>query len=66
MQKNKYLEYAFKKYNEGKISAEAYDAILENIDVFCDEDEEKNDADDETSHRWDEAWEKEVERRLED
>ena len=66
MKRNKYLEDAFKKYNEGKISAEAYDAILENIDVFCDEDEEKNDVDDETSHRWDEAWEKEVERRLED
>lgn len=40
MQKNKYLEDAFKKFNEGKISEEAYDAILENIDVFCDEDEE--------------------------
>lgn len=66
MKRNKYLEDAFKKYNEGKISEEAYDAILENINAFCDEDEEKNDADDETSHRWDEAWEKEVERRLED
>lgn len=40
MQRNKYLEDAFKKYNEEKISAEAYDAILENIDAFCDEDEE--------------------------
>jgi hypothetical protein len=42
MQRNKYLEDAFKKYNEEKISAEAYDAILENIDAFCDEDEDKN------------------------
>jgi hypothetical protein len=40
MQKNKYLEDAFKKYNEDKISGEVYDAILENIDAFCVEDEE--------------------------
>ena len=40
MQKTKYLEDAFKKYNQNKISEEAYDAILENIDIFCDEDEE--------------------------
>lgn len=40
MKRNKYLEDAFKKYNEGKISEEAYDAILENINVFCDKDEE--------------------------
>ena len=40
MQRNKYLEDAFKKYNEGKISEKAYDAILENINAFCDEDEE--------------------------
>lgn len=39
MEKNKYLEDAFKKYNQSKISEEAYDAILENLDVFCDEDE---------------------------
>lgn len=39
MKRNKYLEDAFKKYNEGKISEEAYDAILENINAFCDEDE---------------------------
>lgn len=40
MQRNKYLKDAFKKLNESKISEEAYDAILENIDAFCDEDEE--------------------------
>lgn len=40
MKRNKYLEEAFKKYNENKISEEAYDAIIENIDVFCKEDEE--------------------------
>ena len=40
MNRNEYLKDAFKKYNEGKISAEAYDAILENIDAFCVENEE--------------------------
>lgn len=40
MQKTKYLEDAFKKLNKSKISEEAYDAIIENIDAFCDEDEE--------------------------
>ena len=42
MKRNKYLENAFKKYNEGKISEEAYDAILENIDAFCDKNENEN------------------------
>lgn len=39
MTKEEYLEDAFKKYNEGKISAEAYDTILENIDVFCEDED---------------------------
>ena len=39
MDRNEYLKDAFEKYNEGKISAEVYDAILENINAFCDEDE---------------------------
>jgi hypothetical protein len=36
------------------------------VEEYFEKDEEKNDADDEISHRWDEAWEKEVERRLKD
>lgn len=43
MQRNKYLEDAFKKYNQSKISEEAYDAILENIDVFCEDEEFQRD-----------------------
>ena len=43
MDKNEYLKAAFKKYNEGKISAEAYDAILENIENFCENEMEEND-----------------------
>ena len=39
MDRNEYLKDAFKKYNEGKISEEAYDAILANINDFCDDDE---------------------------
>lgn len=35
-----YLENLFKNYCEGKISEEAYDAALQNIDIFC---EEEND-----------------------
>ena len=40
MKRKEYLKNAFEKYNEGKISAEAYDCILENINAFCEEDEE--------------------------
>ena len=40
MKRKEYLKNAFEKYNEGKISAEVYDCILENINAFCEEDEE--------------------------
>ena len=40
MKRKEYLKNAFEKYNEGKISAEVYDCILENINAFCVEDEE--------------------------
>lgn len=43
MKRSEYLKDAFKKYNEGKISAEAYDAILENIENFCENEMEEND-----------------------
>ena len=35
-----YLESIFKAYCEGRISEEAYDAALQNIDIFCEEEEE--------------------------
>lgn len=41
MCKQDYLENLFKKYNEGKISEEAYDAAILNIDAFCEDDDEE-------------------------
>ena len=43
MKKNDYLKYAFDNFNSGKISAEAYDYMVQNADVFC-EDEEYDDG----------------------
>ena len=40
MNRNDYLNEAFKLFNEGKISDSAYDAILMNIDEFTKEDDE--------------------------
>ena len=45
MKRKEYLENAFKKHNEGKISAEAYDSLLENIENFCEENEEDEEND---------------------
>lgn len=38
MTKLEYLKRAFELYNEGKIDADTYDAMLMNVDAFCDED----------------------------
>ena len=40
MKKSEYLRKAQEAYNNGRISGEAYDAMIENADVFCDEDDE--------------------------
>lgn len=40
MKRSEYLRRAFEAYNEGRISDEAYDSMVENADVFCDEDED--------------------------
>ena len=40
MKRSEYLKALFEAYNEGRISAEAYDAGLMNIDEFCYEDED--------------------------
>lgn len=40
MTKNEYLRKAQKAYDDGSISAEVYDAMVENVDIFCDEDDE--------------------------
>ncbi len=39
MERIEYLQRAFEAYNEGRISSEVYDSMIENADVFCDEDE---------------------------
>lgn len=38
MKRSVYLKNAFELRNSGKISDEAYDAMILNADVFCDED----------------------------
>lgn len=37
-----YLEAAAKAYNDGKISADAYDACIANADIFTDTDDDEN------------------------
>lgn len=39
MTRSEYMKRAFDALNEGRISEEAYDAMLENADVFCEDDE---------------------------
>jgi hypothetical protein len=43
MSRNDYLNEAFKLFNEGKISDSAYDAILMNVDVFTENDDDEED-----------------------
>ena len=40
MNKNEYLKRVRKLYDKNKISTEAYDTMIENADVFCDDDNE--------------------------
>ena len=40
MKRSEYLEKAFEAYNSGKVSEEAYDAMIMNADVFCDDEED--------------------------
>lgn len=39
MKMSEYLKRALEAYCEGRISGEVYDSMIENADVFCDEDE---------------------------
>lgn len=43
MNRNDYLQEAFRLFNKGKISDSAYDAILMNADVFTEDDENEED-----------------------
>ena len=45
MNRDQYLEEATKAYNEGRISAEAYDACIANADIFTDTEEDDSDID---------------------
>ena len=38
MKKSEYLQRAFDAYNAGRVDADTYDAMVENADIFCDED----------------------------
>lgn len=40
MNRNEYLKRAKELYDRDKISAEAYDAMIENADIFCDDDDD--------------------------
>ena len=45
MTKDEYLQEATTAYNEGRISAEAYDACLANSDIFTDTEEDDDGID---------------------
>ena len=40
MKRSEYLEKAFEAYSSGKVSEEAYDAMIMNADVFCEDEED--------------------------
>ena len=40
MSRSEYLEKAFEAYNSGRVSEEAYDAMIMNADAFCDDEED--------------------------
>ena len=42
MNKREYLKRAFDAYNEGRIDEETYDAMIQNADIFCDDDDHDN------------------------
>lgn len=43
MTRSDYLKSLAEAYDTGRISAEAYDAGIENADIFCDDEEEDED-----------------------
>lgn len=44
MKRNEYFKRALDLYGRGQISGEVYDAMIMNADVFCDDEEDENDA----------------------
>lgn len=45
MNKFEYMANIFKAFNEGRISEEAYDAAMMNVEAFCYDDEEEEEED---------------------
>ena len=45
MKTGEYMRHALDLFDSGKISAEVYDAIVQNADIFCDDDDD-DDCDD--------------------
>jgi hypothetical protein len=41
MTRSEYMERAFEALNEGRITEEAYDAMVMNADIFCEEDDDE-------------------------
>lgn len=40
MNRNEYCKRARELYDDGRISSEVYDAMIENADIFCDDNDE--------------------------
>lgn len=42
MNRKEYLRRAFEAFNEGRIDEETYDAMVQNADIFCEDDEDED------------------------
>ena len=42
MKRSEYMERAFEALNEGRISEEAYDQMIMNADIFCEDDDDSH------------------------
>lgn len=42
MKRSEYLERAFEAYNSGRVDEETYDTMLENADIFSEEDDDED------------------------
>lgn len=41
MTKSEYLQRALDAYDTGRVDGATYDAMLENVDIFCDDDDDE-------------------------
>lgn len=42
MNKREYLRKAFEAFNAGRIDEETYDAMIQNADIFCEDDDDRD------------------------